>query len=135
MNPNVTNYLQKREMLRSRNGRLKPNDLTASANGARLNTTVAPYWNNMVAAARRAGINLSVNNSYRTYDEQAHLYATKPKGMAAPPGGSNHGLGEAVDVNIPNDQVFNWLSQNAKRFGFKNLKGEDWHWEFDPKLL
>jgi hypothetical protein len=135
MNPNVTNYLQKREMLRSRNGRLKPNDLTASANGARLNTTVAPYWNNMVAAARRAGVNLSVNNSYRTYDEQAHLYATKPKGMAAPPGGSNHGLGEAVDVNIPNDQVFNWLSQNAKRFGFKNLKGEDWHWEFDPKLL
>lgn len=135
MNANVANYMQKREMLRSRNGRLNNNDLTAGANGARLNTTVAPYWNNMVAAARRAGINLSVNNSYRTVDEQARLYASKPKGMAAPPGGSNHGLGEAVDVNIPNDQVFNWLSQNARRFGFKNLKGEDWHWEFDPKLL
>jgi hypothetical protein len=135
MNTNVANYLQKREMLRSRNGRLGNNDLTAGANGARLNTTVAPYWNNLVAAARRAGINISVNNSYRTYDEQARLYATKPKGMAAPPGGSNHGLGEAVDVNIPNDKVFNWLSQNARRFGFKNLKGEDWHWEFDPKLL
>jgi hypothetical protein len=135
MNTNVANYLQKREMLRSRNGRLGNNDLTAGANGARLNTTVAPYWNNLVAAARRAGINLSVNNSYRTYDEQARLYATKPKGIAAPPGGSNHGLGEAVDINIPNDKVFNWLSQNARRFGFKNLKGEDWHWEFDPKLL
>ena len=135
MNPTVANYMSRRAQLQQRNGRLQAADLGTGANNAKVNTTVVPFWNNMVAAARKAGINLSVNNSYRTFEEQANLYATKPKGMAAPPGGSNHGLGEAVDINIPNDKVFNWLSQNAKRFGFKNLPGEDWHWEFDPKLL
>lgn len=135
MNPTVAQYMSRRAQLQARNGRLQSSDLAPAANGAKLNTGVVPHWNNMVAAAKRAGINLNVNNSYRTYEEQANLYATKPKGIAAPPGGSNHGLGEAVDINIPNDKVFNWLSQNAKRFGFKNLPGEDWHWEFDPKLL
>lgn len=135
MNPTVANYMSRRAQLQQRNGRLQAADLATGANNAKVNTTVVPFWNNMVAAARKAGINLSVNNSYRTFEEQANLYATKAKGMAAPPGGSNHGLGEAVDINIPNDKVFNWLSQNAKRFGFKNLPGEDWHWEFDPKLL
>jgi LAS superfamily LD-carboxypeptidase LdcB len=65
----------------------------------------------------------------------------------APPGGSNHSNGNAVDLartvkgeRQPNE--FNnqhdwkasweywWLVANAARFGFKNYPKEAWHWEW-----
>ena len=42
--------------------------------------------------------NITVNSGYRSYEEQAKLYAQDPT-RAAPPGRSAHGSGLAIDIN------------------------------------
>lgn len=70
----------------------------------------------------------------------------------APPGGSPHHTGRAVDVfvgrapgsNSPTSTVpefvqwqrtqapYRWLVCNASRFGFYPYNAEPWHWEYNP---
>jgi len=65
----------------------------------------------------------------------------------APPGGSNHSNGTAIDLAIEengarrknsySDQVawraswhYAWLNANAASYGFKNYPKEAWHWDY-----
>lgn len=70
--------------------------------GGRLRNDAAAAWNAMnVLARKRYGVTLlptGPNSSYRSYAVQVYFFRTMRRGMAAPPGSSNHGLGIAVDV-------------------------------------
>ncbi len=77
-----------------------------------------PALADLLIAARDAGFAISVVSPYRTYDEQATLYAgAQDIGRAARPGHSEHELGEAVDLDT-SAAGYAWLDANAPRFGF-----------------
>jgi peptidoglycan hydrolase-like protein with peptidoglycan-binding domain len=131
--------------------------VTGYANGQPRNITVYPIgeghfaqaavarnFKAMVAEARAAGINLGVNSGWRSNEEQAELYRRYLNGTgnkAAPPGYSNHQMGLSIDIgNVGgyNTRAYNWLKENAGRFGFVNdVAGEFWHWTYtrDPARL
>ena len=73
------------------------------------------------------GKKLPVNSAFRSIDEQAKLYKTKPKGMAAAPGSSLHNFGFAVDTN---SGVGGELQKNGllAKYGFERpISKEPWH--------
>ena len=64
----------------------------------------------------------------------------------APPGGSAHQSGRAIDFylggrNASNNvaqlrtlPAYRWLVTNARRFGFYPYEREPWHWEYNPPV-
>ncbi|WP_163184543.1 M15 family metallopeptidase [Cellulosimicrobium sp. SL-1] len=92
------------------------------------------------AYVERFGVHLTINSSYRTFEEQQGLYDPSSP-IAAPPGCSNHGLGFAVDlgggVQAFGTPQYEWLKQHAETYGwthpdFAEPDGrvpEPWHWE------
>jgi zinc D-Ala-D-Ala carboxypeptidase len=96
----------------------------------------------LVAAARAAGHLVRVQSAYRSYRDQARVFATtKEIGRAARPGHSEHQLGTAVDLRLPTTAAIEWLAENAASFGFalsyppgkQKLTGyrpEPWHVRF-----
>lgn len=97
--------------------------------GKLIHASIATKFDQLAAAAKRAGINLQINNSYRSYQEQVVLwnrYGRDPK-RVAPPGHSNHQSGRAIDfVNTPG--AYAWLKANAHRYGLRNYPPEPWHY-------
>ena len=98
----------------------------------------AQAWQGCVEAARADGIDLTVTDSYRTFDQQVDL--AERKGLyskvacGATPGTSNHGWGLAVDVDVTAPQTLDWMRANGHRFGFvEAVPREPWHWEFRPQ--
>ena len=109
-------------------------------------------------AARAAGVPeplLRVQSGFRdpAYQERLWQQALARYGSreearkwVAPPGGSAHQTGRAVDfvldVRISNSSrnvarlrttpAYRWLSANAERFGFYPYQREPWHWEYNP---
>jgi LAS superfamily LD-carboxypeptidase LdcB len=89
----------------------------------------------MVEAAKKAGVNLEASSAFRT---MAHQQALCPcdRVTVAIPGTSNHQMGLAIDFAglpgspgpIPSSPVWNWLSKNAGKYGYKNYPREAWHW-------
>ena len=92
------------------------------------------------------GTDLTINEAYRDCDTQI-AYATpgnpRYQGGAAkpaPPCGSNHGWGLAVDINVggTGSNVYKWLEANAHKYGYVHPawakpggeKPEPWHWEY-----
>ncbi len=120
------------------NGRLDPSSLRSITGGGKLQPAAADAYERMVAAARADGIQWSLTDSYRTYEEQVRLAREKglyrDGGLAAVPGQSNHGWGTAVDLgggaNRNNTPQNDWLRRNAHRFGFQTIPREPWHWEY-----
>lgn len=120
------------------NGRLRlGTDVVLVENGQYLTPTAAAFWRLMKAAAAKDGVNLSINEGYRTYERQVYyrnLYLSGQGNPAGIPGTSKHGLGLAVDVFL-NPGVFEWLTKNAATYGFTWTQGradnEKWHWVFD----
>lgn len=117
-----------------KNGQLQLAQLTQVETGHYLAPAAASKFEQMKAAAAADGINLNINNAYRSYEKQVEmanrlgLYSRG--GKAAVPGTSNHGWGKAVDLNVKsNPGSFEWLKQNAAKYGFKNIPREPWHWE------
>lgn len=94
------------------------------------------------AFRKQFGSNLTINRGYRSYEDQARLYALYKAGrgnLAAKPGHSVHQSGRAVDfggaIQNANSREHRWLQQNAGAFGFKwtgkNFSQfEPWHWEW-----
>ena len=116
------------------NGRLATSQLAQVEPGHYLTSAAANSFQQMKAAAAKDGVNLNINNAYRSYDNQvkmANQYGLYSKGgKAAVPGTSNHGLGKAVDLNVKsNPGSFEWLKGNAAKYGFYNIPREPWHWE------
>jgi D-alanyl-D-alanine carboxypeptidase len=102
-----------------------------------------------------AGVDLRVVSAYRSYDQQASLYASyvqqygvdQANTFSAQPGHSQHQLGTVIDfstkdLNYTLDQSFSstkagqWLSANAYKYGFfiSYPKGQDsvTGYEFEP---
>jgi hypothetical protein len=111
----------------------------------------------MQRAARAEGIAaplLLPTSGYRSWAKQATLWkgaltksggdATEARKWVAPPGGSAHQSGRAVDLylglknareNVAAQRktaAWKWLEQNAVRFGFYPYGAEPWHWEYNP---
>lgn len=87
------------------------------------------------------GRNLDVTDGYRSYAEQLSVAASKG-GLAAVPGTSNHGWGQAVDLSGGIESFGTaehaWMVANAGKYGWKHpawaqaggSKPEAWHWEY-----
>lgn len=86
------------------------------------------------------GVNMTINSSYRTYEQQEALYDPSSD-TAAPPGCSNHGTGLAIDigggVQTFGSAQYGWLKSAAESYGwvhppFAEPTGrnpEPWHWQ------
>jgi len=88
---------------------------------------------------------------YRPYSRQLSIKVEKPN-LAAKPGTSNHGWGQAIDIHYYEDgsskfskllytkPEYIWLKNNSKKYGWYNpawasqggSKEEPWHWETTP---
>ena len=126
------------------NGRIAAGDLDelSFASGETLRRDAAEQLERLDKAYRaRFGQHLKVRGSYRSYDSQVSVKASRGY-MAAVPGYSNHGWGVAVDLNGGVEEYSSaqhrWLVQHAKKFGWQNpgwaqadgRKPEAWHWEY-----
>jgi transglycosylase-like protein with SLT domain/D-alanyl-D-alanine carboxypeptidase-like protein/putative Flp pilus-assembly TadE/G-like protein len=98
--------------------------------GKPMRPDTAEAFDRMAAAARRAGIYLSVTSGFRSDAEQARLFAAHPDPKwVAPPGTSLHRYGTELDLGPPG--AYAWLATNARRFGFiKRYAWEPWHFGF-----
>ena len=127
------------------NGFLRPQDLCAlSVAGHRLAADAARGFLALDGAYRQAfGRAMCVTDSYRDYPSQVDVFRRKPS-LAATPGRSRHGFGEAVDLcggveSFESDR-HRWMQHNATRYGFAHpawarangSRPEPWHWEFQP---
>jgi zinc D-Ala-D-Ala carboxypeptidase len=102
---------------------------------------VTGWWELDRAFARRFGKGLCITDSYRSYEAQTAVYASKP-GLAAVPGTSNHGWGIALDlcggVESYYSEEHSWLRRHGPSFGWDNPSWareggslpEPWHWEY-----
>lgn len=110
----------------------------------------------MIQAARSDGIAkplLEVVSGFRSIASQERLWkiglkkhgsAKEARKWIAPPGGSAHHSGRAVDLwmglgigkrnakAMRSKPVYKWMVVNAKRFGFYPYSREPWHWEYNP---
>lgn len=126
------------------NGQIPPAvlcDLSFAA-GQQLRCDAAASAERLNAAFRAAfGRDLSVTDSYRSYAQQVAVKASKGA-LAAPPGMSNHGWGQALDLG-GGIQSFGtaehlWMLTHAARYGWIHpawarpggSKPEPWHWEY-----
>jgi hypothetical protein len=105
--------------------------------GHRLSAPAARAWKACVEAARADGIDLTITDSYRTFDQQVDLVQRKGLysngGYGATPGTSNHGWGLAVDADVTAPRTLDWMRNNAWQFGFvEAVPREPWHWEYRP---
>ncbi len=95
-----------------------------------------------VAYKQAFGKDLCITDSYRTLSEQYTVKALRGY-LAAAPGSSRHGLGEAIDLcggsKVSGTETFRWLKAHAQPYGWENPDWaepggsgptESWHWEF-----
>jgi Uncharacterized protein conserved in bacteria (DUF2272)/D-alanyl-D-alanine carboxypeptidase len=110
----------------------------------------------MICAARADGIEEPLfrpTSGFRDPKRQAELWADalrkygspeEARKWVAPPGGSAHQSGRAIDLylggknsssnvaNLRKLPAYLWLVANARRFGFYPYEREPWHWEYNP---
>ncbi len=112
---------------------------------------------NMFNAAKKEGLTLIINSSYRSYEEQDEVYNDYKSSrgeeyadkIAARAGFSEHQTGMAVDIQTYGStgatfeefDEFKWLSENAYKYGFilrypkgkEHITGyeyESWHYRY-----
>lgn len=138
------------------NDTFEPQDVKLTGSNGRLDTgqlsTVGKYdqhylqpaaadaYKEMKRDAKAAGVKWGITDSYRDYDQQVDVYNRKGDysqgGWAAKPGTSQHGWGLAVDLKRKGSGLgygsrqFEWLSNNASKYGFENIAREPWHWQY-----
>jgi hypothetical protein len=101
--------------------------------GVRVCPVVAAAYRRMDAAAARDGIALTPTSGFRTWAEQAILYAQLGPGLAAPPGTSRHHDATELDINVgpAGSSTHRWLGSHAPGFGFiQRYSWEPWHWGY-----
>jgi hypothetical protein len=118
--------------------RIAAQHFTGSADNTMTKPTACAFGK-MAEAASKAGIRLTINSGFRTYERQVYFWnCYKSKkcnngNLAATPGTSNHGFGYALDINTgaTSTSTYKWMASNASRFGFRRtVPSEPWHWEF-----
>lgn len=120
-----------------------------AGNGVVINSRVSGAWLALYNAAQADGVSLRVTSSFRTFERQRELCGPLGRHGCAPPGYSNHQSGHAIDFlsifRHVNGRVgssgscqtahgntdWEWLVNNAERFGFGQLPIEAWHWDAD----
>lgn len=141
-------------------------ELTELSNGRKVDSRIYPELQEMFDDARAQGYGLFVREGYRTQEEQQQILdekieayenegnsKSKARKLAeewvAIPGTSEHQLGIAVDINADTakssrDEVYNWLAENAYRYGFikrypsdktdiTGVFNEPWHYRYVGK--
>ncbi len=116
---------------------------------AYLHPGAMPSFIEMVEAAAKEGIHLQWSDTYRSWSSQMKYYqdfhnpahpnfGRNANGEEVPniahPDSSNHPRGLAVDFTM-NPGVYDWLKENADRFGWGGISNEDWHWEYRGNLV
>jgi hypothetical protein len=91
----------------------------------------------MMAAAEKDGVDININDAFRTYAEQEYYYncfvncSCNGCNAAAAPGYSNHQSGHAIDFDM-SGSAYAWIFANAPTYGWSNAEGasvgENWHW-------
>jgi hypothetical protein len=136
-----------------RNGRI-PSEYLKVVNGKhRLYPEVADAFIEMQNKYKADTGNIfTVNEGYRSlqtqidyipqkglYNKSAPVDSANSTGKAGVPGKSNHGFGLAVDISTRGLEYaspeYKWLEKNAGAFGFTNIEGEAWHWEYTTRQL
>ena len=103
------------------------------AGGVPVCPVVAAAFDRMAASARAAGIGLTPTSGFRTYAEQAVLYARLGPAIAAPPGSSRHHDATELDIAVgpSGSAVHRWLVAHGAAFGFiQRYSWEPWHWGY-----
>lgn len=115
------------------------------ASGEQLRCDAAVALEDLNRAFRgKFGRSLDLTDGYRSYGEQVAVAASRGA-LAAVPGTSNHGLGQAVDLSGGIESFGSaehaWMVAHAGKFGWKHpgwaqaggSKPEAWHWEYGTK--
>lgn len=138
-------------------------ELTTLYNGEAVDSRIYPALQEMFDSARHDGVYPVVISSYRTREVQQFLLDDKIRSYeiegyseknarelaekwVAVPDTSEHQLGISVDINADkshstNEQVYNWLDQNAYKYGFiyrypenktdvTGIINEPWHYRY-----
>lgn len=119
------------------NGQIPTAQLVPIGDGTeRLYAPAADAFKRMTSDAWRAGIDLKVNDGYRSLSQQQDMAAEvglyRDGGRAAVPGTSTHGWGLSVDIDTDGGAT-EWLRANAGRYGFvEDVPREPWHWTYRP---
>lgn len=122
-------------------------ELVELPNNEKVDLRIYPKLQEMFAAARADGLSLVVNAGYRTQEQQQRLLDEKIEAYrnegyvqaeahrlalewVAAPGTSEHQLGIAVDIiadatRTANEDAYNWLAENAHKYGFIRRYPED----------
>lgn len=122
-------------------GNLKPVEMsTVKGTKGNVQVDTAVYQKYLLAMECVKGKNggkelFGINEGFRNAATQIKYWETLPKGQAAPPCCSNHGYGEAMDIN-PLDRKSSWAYNDSTGLtacmnaqGLKaELKSEPWHW-------
>lgn len=145
-----------------KNGKIKPALLKKIKPTGQLHHLAARSWHALREAAWDAGVQLSLSQGYRTYDQQVALFESRyttdvlpgrptkrwqgqvwyqrPKtAMAAVPGTSNHGWALALDLAIDadGDEAFEWpvksIDKKAVNWLLKNAEAYGWAWELQSE--
>ncbi len=91
-------------------------------------TGLQPIVKAAIRWARANGWSGSVTSGFRTYAEQAALFASKGPGLAARPGSSNHERGLAIDITDSAGfaRAMRTAPKNARLYS--RMAHEPWHW-------
>ena len=120
-----------------------------------LHSKVIPFFNKMVEAAKKDGVELWVTSAYRSFDYQSQLkgsytvtYGSGANAFSADQGFSEHQLGTTIDftarglngglTGFQTTPAYQWLLANGHKYGFtlSYPEGnsfyvfEPWHWRF-----
>jgi hypothetical protein len=98
--------------------------------GRPMRPDVARAYDELSAAAGRAGFKLLITSAFRSDAEQARLFAANPDPRwVAPPGTSLHRC--ATELDLGPAAAYGWLAANAGRFGFlRRYPWEPWHFGY-----
>ncbi len=136
--------------------------LVTLTNGERIDSEIYPYLQEMFDDMRAEGYYPKVASGYRDGESQEDIFQNKyaayraegysrkeakklTEKWVAEPGTSEHELGLAVDINPDRDksgdEVYEWLSENAQKYGFikrypedktdiTGISNEPWHYRY-----
>ncbi len=122
----------------------------------KIHASVLPYLEDMLGDAQKAGVEVFVKSSYRSFEEQSKLKsaysvtygAGSANTFSADQGYSEHQLGTTVDLiskgqggelaGFDKTAAYAWLQKNAYKYGFvlsyppnnAHYIFEPWHWRF-----
>lgn len=137
-------------------------ELMTLTNGERIDREIYPSLQKMFDDMRAEGHYPEVRSGYRSEKAQEDIFESRyaayreegyskkearelTENWVAEPGSSEHETGLAVDINPDReksgDEVYDWLSENAHRYGFikrypedktdvTGISNEPWHYRF-----